>query len=68
MIRIACAQLHLTKDMEENYDKALLYLHKAKLAGAQLVCFPEGQLSEYTSQSVIAMTRDEMIGLEQEHA
>lgn len=50
MIRIACAQLHLTKDMEENYHKALLYLHKAKLAGAQLVCFPEGQLSEYTPQ------------------
>lgn len=50
MIRIACAQLHLTKDMKENYHKALLYLHKAKLAGAQLVCFPEGQLSEYTPQ------------------
>ena len=28
MIRIACAQLHLTKDMEENYHKALLYLQQ----------------------------------------
>ena len=50
MVRIACAQLRLGKDQEENYQKALDYLHRAKVAGAQLVCFPEGQLMEYIPQ------------------
>lgn len=50
MVRIACAQLRLGKILEENYQKALTYLHKAKESGAQLVCFPEGQLMEYIPQ------------------
>ena len=50
MVRIACAQLRLGKNLEENYQKALTYLHKAKESGAQLVCFPEGQLMEYIPQ------------------
>lgn len=50
MIRIACAQIKLQQRMQENYEKALACIEKAKKAGAQIICFPEGQLTPYISQ------------------
>lgn len=50
MIRIACAQMQIHHTMKENYEKTLLYIKKAHEAGAQLICFPEGQLTRYIAQ------------------
>ncbi|MCI8510391.1 MAG: carbon-nitrogen hydrolase family protein [Lachnospiraceae bacterium] len=48
--RIAAAQFSMSDSMEANYQKALHYIREAAVKGARLVCFPEGQLSQYVPQ------------------
>lgn len=50
MVRIACAQMAMSANMEENYQKSLDYVRRAATAGAGIICFPEGQLSQYIAQ------------------
>lgn len=50
MVKIATAQMAVSELMEDNYRKSLEFICKAAEGGAQLVCFPEGQLSHYVPQ------------------
>lgn len=50
MVKIAAAQMRVSENMEENYQKSLRLIREAAEAGAKLVCFPEGQLSHYLPQ------------------
>jgi len=50
MIIIAAAQMRVSRDREENVRKSVDFIEKAAAAGAQLVCFPEGQLGYYAPQ------------------
>lgn len=50
MPRIACAQISISTSAEENYEKALSYIKKAAAKGADIICFPEGQLGPYVPQ------------------
>ena len=50
MVRVAAAQISVSENMEENYQKSLRFIRAAAEAGAKLVCFPEGQLTHYIPQ------------------
>lgn len=50
MVMVAAAQIKISENMEENYQKALHYIWKAAEQGAKFICFPEGQLSHYIPQ------------------
>ena len=50
MPAIAAVQMKISENMEENYGKSLDYIRKAAEAGCQMVCFPEGQLTQYLPQ------------------
>lgn len=50
MVRVAAAQMRVSENMEENYQKSLRLIREAAEAGAKLVCFPEGQLTHYIPQ------------------
>lgn len=47
---IALAQMKMSLDMEENYQKSLLLMKKAAAGGASLIVFPEIQLSPFFPQ------------------
>lgn len=47
---IALAQMKMSADMEENYQKSLELIAKAAEEGAELICFPEIQLSPFFPQ------------------
>lgn len=49
-MKVALAQVSLTSDVEQNVEKALRYMDQAADAGAQLICFPEVQLSPFFPQ------------------
>ena len=49
-MRIALVQLRMTTDMQENFEKALVSMEQAAAEGAQLICFPEIQLSPFFPQ------------------
>ncbi|MGN1023872.1 MAG: carbon-nitrogen hydrolase family protein [Lachnospiraceae bacterium] len=49
-MRIALAQMHMTDSREENLRASLEYIGAAKRAGADLVLFPEVQLSPFFAQ------------------
>lgn len=64
MPRVAAVQMSMSADMEENYQKALACVQEASRGGAQLVCFPEGQLSRYVAQYPGLKTDDFAVGLD----
>lgn len=49
-MRIALAQMKMTADIKENYQKAVKMLTEAAGKGADLICFPEIQLSPFFPQ------------------
>ena len=49
-MKMALVQLALSDDMNQNLSKALLSMEEAASNGAQLVCFPEVQLSPFFPQ------------------
>ena len=50
MAKIAAAQFAMAEDMEQNYRKAVGFIEQAAQQGADIVCFPEGQLAPYVPQ------------------
>ena len=49
-MKIALAQIQISDNMEENYQKALNCIQEAAVNGAELICFPEVQLSPFFPQ------------------
>ena len=49
-MKIALSQMRMSDDLEQNYAKSLEQIRFAAAAGAQLVCFPEIQLSPFFPQ------------------
>jgi predicted amidohydrolase len=50
IVKIALVQPTLSEDMEQNLSKALAAMEKCASQGAQLVCFPEIQLTPFFPQ------------------
>lgn len=50
MVKVAAVQMQISENMDENYQKSLRFIREAAEAGARLVCFPEGQLTQYIPQ------------------
>ena len=63
-MRIALAQMKMSSNMKENYQKSIQLIHEAANQGAELICFPEIQLSPFFPQypdynaSEFVMTED----------
>lgn len=49
-MRIALAQMRMVSDMEENYQKSIDLIAEGSRRGADLICFPEIQLSPFFPQ------------------
>ena len=49
-MKIALAQIQISDNMEEDYQKALNCIKEAAVNGAELICFPEIQLSPFFPQ------------------
>ena len=49
-MKIALAQIQISDNMEENYQKALNFIKSAAVNDAELICFPEVQLSPLIPQ------------------
>ena len=49
-MKLALAQMRMSKDMESNYQKSLHYIREASEKGADLVMFPEIQLIPFFPQ------------------
>lgn len=50
-MKIAMAQMQMTADLHENLEKSLKLIEKAAEQGADLICFPEIQLSPFFPQT-----------------
>ena len=50
MAIIAAAQMRMTDDMDENFAKSISFIEQAAKAGADLIAFPEVQLSPFFPQ------------------
>lgn len=49
-MKIALAQMKMSSDMDENLNKTLEYIRRAAENGADIICFPEVQLSPFFAQ------------------
>jgi predicted amidohydrolase len=49
-MKIALAQMQMSQDIESNYQKSLCFIREAAEKGAQLVMFPEIQLTPFFPQ------------------
>ena len=49
-MNIAAVQMSMTENMEDNFRKSIKYLHTAKEQGADIVLYPEIQLSPFFPQ------------------
>ena len=49
-MKIALAQMQMLNDVEKNYQKSIRLVEKAAEQGAELICFPEIQLSPFFPQ------------------
>ena len=49
-MKLAFAQMSMTDDMEQNYEKSLQLLEAAANEGAQLIIYPEVQLTKFFAQ------------------
>ena len=47
IIKIGCAQVPQTAEIETNLSKALEFIEKADAKGVELLCFPETHLAGY---------------------
>ena len=50
MVKIAAAQMKMSESLDENYEKSIEFLKQASQEGADLICYPEVQLSPFFSQ------------------
>ncbi|MBQ9252933.1 MAG: hypothetical protein IJ188_09900 [Clostridia bacterium] len=67
-VKIALAQMQISSDREENYRKTLEFIRRAAENGAELVCFPEIQLSPFFPQYPGRDANEYAMRLEDEHA
>jgi len=65
-MKIALAQLHLSKDMDANADKSFSVMETVARKGADLVCFPEIQLSPFFPQHRSLDVTDYVITIDHE--
>ncbi|MDO4482070.1 MAG: carbon-nitrogen hydrolase family protein [Bacillota bacterium] len=49
-MKIALAQMKMDQDMESNFRKSVRYIEEAAAQGAELICFPEIQLTPFFPQ------------------
>lgn len=49
-MKIALAQMKMDQDMESNFRKSVRYIEEASAQGADLICFPEIQLTPFFPQ------------------
>ena len=49
-MKIALAQMKISSDMEENYEKSKKFIREAAGKGADLICFPEIQFTPFFPQ------------------
>ena len=49
-MKIASAQMKMDSSLEKNYNKSINFIEKASYLGADLICFPEIQLSPFFPQ------------------
>jgi len=52
MVKLATAQSYIDKDVEKNANEIIGLMHKASVAGAHIIHFPEGALSGYSKDEV----------------
>ncbi len=50
MAKIAAAQMQMSGNMDENYEKSIAFLKEAAEKGADFICYPEVQLSPFFAQ------------------
>ena len=50
MAKIAAAQMKMSIDMDENYERSIDYLRQASEKGADFICYPEVQLTQFFPQ------------------
>lgn len=50
MVKIAAAQMKMSDSLDENYEKSIEFLKQASQEGADLICYPEVQLSPFFAQ------------------
>jgi predicted amidohydrolase len=50
MTKIAAAQMKMSPNTDDNYNRALELIREAAENGARMICFPEGQFSRYAPQ------------------
>src|SRR3989338_536174 len=53
MIKVAAAQIRVTKNTEENLDKILSYIKKAASKKVDIICFPEASLIHSKNKNYI---------------
>lgn len=49
-MKLALAQMKMTSDIESNYNKSMQLIRDASAQGAELICFPEIQLTPFFPQ------------------
>lgn len=49
-MKIALAQMKMFRDIQTNYKKPIQLIREASEQGAELICFPEIQLSPFFPQ------------------
>ncbi len=49
-MKIALAQMKMSENMDENFEKSINFIRSAAEKGAKLVCFPEVQLTPFFAQ------------------
>ena len=63
-MKIALAQMQMLNDLEKNYQKSIRLVEKAAEQGAELICFPEIQLSPFFPQYIDAEVSEYVMSLD----
>ncbi|WP_141433217.1 carbon-nitrogen hydrolase family protein [Bacillus sp. 03113] len=65
-MKIALAQMKMNENVDSNFNKSLQLIEEASKNGAQLICFPELQLSPFFPQYRGVDTSDFLLSIEDE--
>jgi len=63
-MKIALAQMKISKNLEENFKKTLKMMEEASKKGAKIICFPEVQFYPFFPQYKNQDTTDYQIQIE----
>ena len=53
MVKVAAAQIYITKSSEKNLDKIINYIKKASLKKVDIICFPETSLIHNKKKKIV---------------